>query len=150
MLAKLQRYFSEKLEKSDEAALPQNTIELAIVSLLLQIGIADGKIQPEEHTIIKKFIAENFSLDTETIKKLISFAEDDLEQATSLQGFTHLLNESLSPTEKISIVEKLWEVAFADQSIDKYEEYYVRKIADLLYVPHTAYIKAKHRATHRE
>ena len=40
-------------------------------------------------------------------------------------------------------MEDLWEVAFADQVIDKYEDYTIRKIADLLYVKHKDFIKAK-------
>jgi uncharacterized tellurite resistance protein B-like protein len=37
----------------------------------------------------------------------------------------------------------LWSVAYADDKLDRYEEYYVRKIADLLYISHSDYIKAK-------
>ena len=37
----------------------------------------------------------------------------------------------------------LWRVAFADGRIDKYEEHLVRKAADLLYVPHRHFIRAK-------
>ncbi len=65
----------------------------------------------------------------------------------SLYEFTRLLNEQLSREERIRIVEMLWRVAFVDSVIDKYEEYYIRKIADLLYVSHRDYIKAKHRVS---
>ena len=44
------------------------------------------------------------------------------------------------------LVELLWRVAYANEVLHKYEEHLVRKVADLLYVPHTAFIKAKHRA----
>ena len=37
----------------------------------------------------------------------------------------------------------LWRVTCADGHVDKYEEYLVRKIADLLYVPHREYIRMK-------
>jgi uncharacterized tellurite resistance protein B-like protein len=39
----------------------------------------------------------------------------------------------------------LWQVAYADGSLDPYEEALVRKIADLIYVPHREFIQAKHR-----
>jgi uncharacterized tellurite resistance protein B-like protein len=45
--------------------------------------------------------------------------------------------------EKNNIIENLWRVAYADSYIDKYEEYYIRKIADLLHISHSNYIKAK-------
>ena len=47
--------------------------------------------------------------------------------------------------QKIGLIESLWKIAFIDGVLDMDEEYLVRKIADLLYVPHTAFILAKNR-----
>ena len=44
------------------------------------------------------------------------------------------------------MVEYLWAVAFADENVDKHEEYLVRKIANLIGVSHKEFIKAKLRA----
>jgi uncharacterized tellurite resistance protein B-like protein len=43
-------------------------------------------------------------------------------------------------------VELLWRVAYADTHLSAHEMHVIRKIADLLYVPHSAYIAAKMRA----
>ena len=40
----------------------------------------------------------------------------------------------------------MWRVAYADARLSAHEMHVVRKIADLLYVPHAAYIAAKMRA----
>jgi uncharacterized tellurite resistance protein B-like protein len=40
----------------------------------------------------------------------------------------------------------LWAIAYADGTLHLYEEHLIRKIADLLYVPHAAFIAAKLRA----
>jgi uncharacterized tellurite resistance protein B-like protein len=37
----------------------------------------------------------------------------------------------------------LWKVAFADQRLDKHEDYVVRKVAELLYVPHRELIRIR-------
>lgn len=37
----------------------------------------------------------------------------------------------------------MWEMAYADGNLDKYEDYIIRKVADLIYVPHTEFIRAK-------
>ena len=37
------------------------------------------------------------------------------------------------------------DIAFADGRIDKYEDYTIRKISDLIYVKHEDFMKAKHR-----
>ena len=57
--------------------------------------------------------------------------------------FTRLLHEDLSHSEKNEIITMLWRVAFSDNNLDKYEDYVVRKIADLLYVPHRDMIRLR-------
>ncbi|MDD9894524.1 MAG: TerB family tellurite resistance protein, partial [Gammaproteobacteria bacterium] len=37
----------------------------------------------------------------------------------------------------------MWRVAFSDERLDKYEEHLIRKIADLIYVSHSDFIKSK-------
>jgi uncharacterized tellurite resistance protein B-like protein len=44
------------------------------------------------------------------------------------------------------VVEYLWQVAFADGRLDAHEQHFMRKIADLLYIPHADYVAAKQRA----
>jgi uncharacterized tellurite resistance protein B-like protein len=46
----------------------------------------------------------------------------------------------------VEIIERLWQIAFADNHLDKHEEHLVRKVADLLHVPHRDFIAAKKRA----
>ena len=40
----------------------------------------------------------------------------------------------------------MWKMAFADGSIDRYEEHLIRRVSDLIYVPHVNFIEAKHKA----
>ena len=37
----------------------------------------------------------------------------------------------------------LWRVAYADGKLDKYEENIIRRIADLIHIRHSEYIKCK-------
>jgi uncharacterized tellurite resistance protein B-like protein len=75
----------------------------------------------------------------------VSLAEEAAHHATSDYEFTSLINKGFTPEQKVKVVEHLWEVAFADRELHKYEEHLVRRIADLLYVSHTDFIAAKHR-----
>lgn len=47
-------------------------------------------------------------------------------------------------------MELLWRVAFADGRLDRYEEHLIRRIADLLHLPHRDFIRAKLRAQGEE
>jgi uncharacterized tellurite resistance protein B-like protein len=37
----------------------------------------------------------------------------------------------------------MWQVAYADGRLDKYEEGLIRQVAELTYVPHAEYIRTK-------
>ncbi len=45
--------------------------------------------------------------------------------------------------QKISVVEAMWEVAFADNQLDANEHHVISKVAGLLHVTHGEYIAAK-------
>lgn len=47
--------------------------------------------------------------------------------------------------QKIQLIESLWKIAFIDGELDVHEEYLVRKISELLYVPHSDFILIKNR-----
>ena len=116
---------------------------LAVATLLVEIARADHDIDPAERTAIRRMLGASYGLDPASSADLLARAEHAVEESVSLHEFTSRLNDELSPQEKTGIVEMLWRVAFADGRIDKYEEHLVRKAADLLYVPHRRFIRAK-------
>jgi len=63
----------------------------------------------------------------------------------SLFDYVKVLNAGLDAAGKRALMEMLWEVAYADGRIDKYEEHLLRKLADLLYIPERDYIGAAQR-----
>ena len=124
-----------------------SSVELAAAVLMVEISMADSVLQQEERSVIENALKQNFNLTGEHALSLIELAEKEVDHSVSLYEFTSFLNDALSNEERAGIVELLWQVAFADAVLDKYEEYYVRKISDLLYVPHRDFIKAKLRAS---
>ena len=120
--------------------------ELAAAVLMVEISMADATLQAQERDVIKHILQSVFHLTAADTDSIIDLAEKEVDHAVSLHEFTSYLNQAMTSEERVRIIELLWRVAFADAVLDKYEEYYVRKIADLLYVPHLDYIKAKHRA----
>ena len=114
---------------------------------MIEISLADDHIHEDERNTIKGLLTQHFSLDNEEVDELINLAENEVNHAVSLHEFTSLINDTLATPDKIKIIENLWHVACADSVIDKYEEYYIRKIADLLYISHSDYIQSKLKAT---
>lgn len=148
MLNSITGFFNQYLgQNTDHTPDKVHTLELCAAVLMTEIAQADTNIDEDETTVIEQAISYHFHLDEVETKALIAHAQTEVNDATSLHAFTKIVNDSLNAEEKTTIIELLWKVAVADNVIDKYEEYFIRKISDLLYVPHSDYIKAKHRAT---
>ena len=147
MIKNIKTYFEALLKNdSKDESSHTKTIELATAVLMIEISLADEHIKDEERNVIKTVLSDHFKLSDEDINELIALAENEVNHAVSLYEFTRLLNDKLTMTDKINIIESLWHVAYADSVLDKYEEYYIRKIADLLYISHSDYIQTKLKA----
>ena len=134
----------KRFRKRDESPRdPAPARRLAVATLLVEIARADFEVDSSERTAIRRMLASAYGLGPDSAEDLVAQAERAVEDAVSLYEFTRRLNDELSPPEKVEIIEMLWRVAFADGRLDKYEEHLVRKAADLLYVPHRRFIRAK-------
>ena len=86
---------------------------------------------------------ETFNLEKDALQELVSMAETAAIEATSLFEFTSLINENYSYEQRVQLIENLWRVAFADHSLDRYEEHMIRQVSDLIYVKHSDFIRTK-------
>lgn len=145
MLKSLKEFFTGRFEP-EQGRRKVADLRLAAAVLMVEVGLADSAIDGGERMVMEHTLRDSFKLSPEEAGDIIRLAEQEADHAVSLQEFTSLLNKSLNAVEKRQLVEILWRVAFADRVVDKYEEYHIRKIADLLYVTHRDYIRAKHTA----
>lgn len=148
MIKSLKDFLRQALTNTDERTVTRDhTLEMCAAVLMLEIALADSGVDAREQQTIIAAIREHFHLDLAEAEGLIALARQQINDASSLHDFTRAINTELNREEKTTVVELLWRVAAADSVIHKYEEYFIRKIADLLYVSHSDYIRAKHRAT---
>ncbi len=143
MLVKITEYFRAQLSIEVEST-PQQPLQLAAAALLIELSRADFQHDSAEQAAIKQALKACFGLSEQQLDELIALAEEENRQATSLYQFTRLINDHYSPEQKYQLVKMLWQVAAADGNICKYEDHLVRKVADLIYVSHRDFIRAKH------
>ncbi len=122
-----------------------HALQLATAALLIEITRADFHVEDSERVAVDEAIIDLFGLSEAEARELARLAELEVKESASLFEFTSLVDRHFSQEQKIQVVEMLWRVVFADGSKDKYEEYTVRKITDLLHVSHRDFIKARHR-----
>ncbi len=125
---------------------PQMRTHMAAALLMFEIGRADYDVDEAELGAMSEVLRTRFGLDPAQAAELLAQAARQSEQTLSLHPLVRLLNERFTQVQKVQVVEDMWRVAYADGRLDKYEEYQIRRIADLLYVAHGDFIRAKHRA----
>lgn len=131
------------LTQATDTASREHSLQLAVVALLLEIGRADHSFAQEELAAIERAAAAVFGITPAESNALVDQAAPVVEGAVSLFEFTDVLNRELEPSRKKDILRELWRVAQADGRIDHYEEYYLRKVADLLHLSHKDFIATK-------
>ena len=145
MLKAIQDFFDAHLAASDRPAGNRHTLELATATLLAEVMRLEG-VSDKERAAVLAGVRERFALDEAEARELVRLAEEQARTAHDYYQFTSLIRDHYSQEDRQAIVELLWRVAYADAALSAHEMHVIRKIADLLYVPHTAYIAAKMRA----
>ncbi|MCK5662704.1 MAG: TerB family tellurite resistance protein [Thiotrichaceae bacterium] len=144
MLQKIKQFFDNNLSTAEQNE-SQQQLQLATSALFIEMMLQDGKTQKIEKQAVVIAINTHFNISAQQLDELFMLAEDEIKHATDYYQFTQLINKSFSQTQKIQIIENLWTIAYADAHLDDMEEHMVRKIAELIHVPHMQFIKAKHK-----
>ena len=132
------------------AGAPADERRLAAAVLLLEVARADYDHHPAERDALRGALAREFQVPEDTLDALLEAAELKAKESVSLFEFVQTLNRAMSAEEKRALVELLWDVAHSDGRVDPHEEHLLRRIADLLHVPHADFIRGKLAAAHRK
>ncbi|MFT4516736.1 MAG: putative tellurite resistance protein B-like protein [Gammaproteobacteria bacterium] len=116
---------------------------LSICVLLIEVSKSDDDYDDLEKTKIIDLLEKQFSLNHDQIDTLMKMADKKNNEIISLHEFTASINKEYTYSEKKNVIKMLWDIAYSDGRIDKYEDYTIRKISDLLYIKHSDFIKAK-------
>ena len=123
----------------------QHRLHLAAAALLIEVTRADYESDEREHTVVNTALLNMFDVTQDELDKIIELANEEVKDLSCYYEFTSLINKNFSAEEKVNLIEMMWQVVFADGVMDKYEEALVRKVSELLYVPHGDFIAAKHK-----
>jgi len=119
------------------------SLPMAATMLLFEVAWADHDISDEEIESIRASLRALFSLPEADVNDMIEQARSQIQDSTSVFPFTHKLTQHLNFEEKRHLMLTLWQLALADHEIKALEEHTIRRLADLLYVPHSSFINAK-------
>jgi uncharacterized tellurite resistance protein B-like protein len=122
---------------------PQDPLHLATAAVLLEIAYADGEFSLVEDGDVVGFLQRAFALTPESSRELIAEAEELRNRTIDHFSLTNFIRKTASLDERIEMVRTMWRIVYADRKLTDYENYLVRKLADLLGLEHRVMIEAK-------
>ena len=146
MIARIQAFFASRIATTTGVVAGGDAIRLATAALMVEVMLTDGILSPAETTRIPELLKQRFGLTSQEAAELTDLARRQVADATSLYQFTALVNQHFSDADKYALVHNLWQVAYADATLDKYEESLIRQLAELIHLPHSRYIQARNQA----
>ncbi|KLV02336.1 hypothetical protein ABT56_21535 [Photobacterium aquae] len=143
MFNKLRSIFRQvMLEGSDGGAVDTPSLHLAMACLLCEVANADHDEDPRETKAKQHQLVHLLGVDDAQASQLLAMAQRQSKQSVSLYEFTTKLR-SLLPEQRYALIEAMWQIAYADGVLDPMEEAVIRQVAELIYVDHAEFIRAK-------
>ena len=144
LLKKLKDLLGDEGTATDDVE--HRALELACAALMFEVARADFAVEAIEQETVTALLTDQFNLSAGDVSTITEAAVLQADAATCLFEFTRTLNELASAEQKRDLLAMMWRVAMADDALSRYEEHVIRKVADLLYLPHSDFIAAKQSA----
>ena len=116
--------FFNKEDKKDDLA--------KVAALLIHMAKIDQEFSLQEEEIIKKTLIE-IGANNENILKIMENGKQMESDSIQILNFTKEV-KSMNESDKIKIIESLWEIIYSDKKADIYETNLMRRLAGLLYI----------------
>ena len=146
MLRALVEFFDRHVSPATPERDDAHAIRLATAALLVETVRIDAEVRETERAAALAAVRSKFGLPADEAERLIALADEEARLATDYFQFTSLINRRFTPEQKLKVIEGMWAVAWADAEISAHERHLMRKIVDLLHVPHADAVAAQARA----
>jgi uncharacterized tellurite resistance protein B-like protein len=143
MLNGLKRWLSSS--SAADAQDDSNVLHRSVAALLHEMTRVDLHVRPEDVALARDALIDLLGVDAAAADAFLEHAAQPANRLTSYFEPVSAINRAFTQEQKVRLVEHLWRVAHADDALDVHEDHLVRKISDLLYVPHIESMLARQR-----
>lgn len=143
MLASIQRFFQQVLAEPEASSDPAPTLELATAALLCEVMRADYHTDEVQVAALRHLLQHHFSLGEGDVDGLMEMAREEVETSVDHYQFVSLIKQHYAYAQRCELVRMMWQLANADSGHNALEEHRIRRLADLLHVSHSDFIRTK-------
>ena len=129
--------------QAQRAEIHHQPLQLATAAVLLEIAYADGQFTPSEDGDVAGYLEKVFSLDEDSARDLMRAGDEIRTRTIDHFELTNYIRHNTSLEERLDMIKAMWRIVYADGRLSEYENYLVRKLADLLGIEHHRMIDAK-------
>ena len=146
MWRQIRKLFDQIGSGADVEVRDEKDVRMISAALLAEVATVDQKLDTRERDTLVRVLQQHYSLGPQAAHELVDNALAHREQATSLYEFTQTVNDQFSERDKYQLVLQMWQVAFSDDVIEAFEEHLIRRVAELIYLPHGLFTRARAQA----
>ncbi|MEE9375344.1 MAG: TerB family tellurite resistance protein [Rhizobiaceae bacterium] len=129
MLDKIKSIFSADDKSEAPLVIDKN---LAAAVLMVHVIAADGIITDAEEAKLNSVLREHYSVSEEEAKALAENAKKTQSEAIDLHAFTRILKTEMNESDRLALIEDLWEMVYADGELHEFEDNIVWRVAELI------------------
>ena len=135
-------FFKKKTQPVKET---KNNFEVELTASILAYEIArsDGDISESELSLLYDEIKKISAKVGKKEEKILEIIEEYSKNSVSFYEFINDINKDYSKEDKLSLIQFLFDVAYADKILEVSEERLIRRIADLIKIKDIEVLKIK-------
>jgi uncharacterized tellurite resistance protein B-like protein len=135
-------FFKKKTQLVEET---KNNFEIELTASMLAYEIArsDGDISESELSLLYDEIKKIGAKVGKKEEKILEIIEEYSKNSVSFYEFINDINKDYSKEDKLSLIQFLYDVAYADKILEVSEERLIRRIADLIKIKDIEVLKIK-------
>ena len=135
--------FFKKKKHSVERNIPDIDLELTASILAYEIARSDGDISESELSLLYDEVKKISAKVGKKEEKILEIIEEYSKNSVSFYEFINEINKDYSKENKLSLIQFLYDVAYADKILEVSEERLIRRIADLIKIKDIEVLKIK-------
>ena len=136
------KFFKKKTQPVEKI---KNTFDVELTASILAYEIArsDGNISESELSLLYDEIKKISVKVGKKEEKILEIIEEYSTNSVSFYEFINDINKDYTNEDKLSLIQFLFDVAYADKILDVSEERLIRRIADLIKIKDIEVLKIK-------
>ncbi|MGM4895218.1 TerB family tellurite resistance protein [Tardiphaga sp. 839_C3_N1_4] len=133
MFGSIKAFISRAIEDANQRKhVEQRELLIVTAALLIRVATVHNELSDIRRARLHAIFRSHDGLDDTATAQLLVDADAVARSAVDLYRFTRQLNEFLDDDGRRRIVQLMWEIVYADQRVNEFEENLIWRAADLL------------------